>query len=64
MDPHKLGDQVKVKQNERAGVVVGIWHALYDTTQYLVRFVDSTGDLAETWVHREEIAPVEDSESA
>lgn len=64
MEPHKLGDQVRIKQNERVGVIIAIWYAIYGTTQYQVRFVDSKGDLDETWMYREEITPVEISESA
>ena len=60
MAPIKLGNKVRIKQNEREGVVRGICHLLYAEVQYQVRYANMNGLLTDDWFAEQEIGIVED----
>jgi len=53
-----LGDRVQIKETGIEGKLVGIWHSLFGRTQFNVRYHDSTGRMAESWLTEQEIVVV------
>jgi len=50
-----LGQKVKIVATGMEGTVVGVWNALASSTQYNVRYYDSTGRPGDFWFYASDL---------